>query len=59
MKKATNTTEYVKAIKQMVRMMGLEAANNANHWALETGLCNLEMFQAGARVLVAIKMKEE
>lgn len=51
MKKA-NTTEYVWAIKEMIKRVGIDATNNANHRALETGLITLEEFQAAARVLV-------
>lgn len=47
------TAEYVKAVKQMAKLEGLEAANIANHKALETGLVTLDMFQAAAKILVA------
>ena len=46
-----NVTEYTKAIKEMIKLEGLEAANVANHKALETGLINLEQFQAAAKIL--------
>lgn len=48
--------EYVKAIKEVVRLEGIEAANRANHKALETGLIDLDLFMAGAHVLVKITM---
>ena len=46
-----NVKEYVTAIKMMIETEGLEAANLANHKALETSLINLEQFQAAARIL--------
>lgn len=51
------TAEYVKAVKQMVEMEGLEAANLANHKALETGLITLDEFRAAAKALVALYLK--
>jgi hypothetical protein len=50
--------EYIKAIKKMVELEGIEAANIANHKALETGLVNLEQFQAAARILAAEILKK-
>lgn len=47
-------TEYIKAVKEMVKLQGLEAANIANHKALETGLITLDEFQAAAHELVKI-----
>ncbi len=47
-----NRTEYIKAVKQMLKSEGLDATNTANHAALETGLIDLDTFQAAARVLV-------
>lgn len=41
----TRTAEYVKAVEQMVELEGLEAANLANHKALETGLVTLEIYK--------------
>lgn len=43
--------QYIEAIMAMIKMEGIEAANAANHKALETGLINLEMFQAAARLI--------
>lgn len=48
----TNKTEYIKAIKMMLKSEGMEATNTANHLALENGLITLDTFQAAARVLV-------
>jgi hypothetical protein len=48
-----NISEYTEAIKMMINLEGMEAANIANHAALETGLINLEQFQAAARILAA------
>ena len=47
-----NRTEYIKAVKLMLKSEGMEATNTANHQALETGLIDLDTFQAAARVLV-------
>lgn len=47
-------TEYIKAVKEMVELKGIEATNAANHKALETGLITLDEFQAAARELVKI-----
>lgn len=47
-----NRTEYIKAIEMMLKTEGMEATNTANHLALETGLIDLDTFQAAARVLV-------
>lgn len=44
--------EYIKAIKEMIKLEGIEKTNIANHKALETGLINLDYFQAAARELV-------
>ena len=49
----TAVCEYVEAIKITLAAMGLEAANTANHKALETKKISLEQFQAAARVLAA------
>lgn len=46
-----NVNEYVKAIKMMIMAEGLDAANIANHKALETKMITLEQFQAAARIL--------
>lgn len=43
--------EYVEAVKITLAAMGLEAANAANHKALEAKKISLEQFQAAARVL--------
>lgn len=53
-----NVSEYTKAIKMMIDLEGLESANVANHKALETGLINLEQFQAAARILAAEFLKQ-
>ena len=42
---------YVEAIEQLLETAGLEAANAANHKALETKKITMEQFQAAARVL--------
>lgn len=42
---------YIEAIRMMIKTEGLEATNAANHKALETGLIDLQMFQAAARIL--------
>lgn len=47
----SNITEYIKAIKEMIKLEGIETTNMANHKALETGLINLEQFQAAARII--------
>jgi hypothetical protein len=46
-----NVKEYVNAIEMLIDLEGIEIAGIANHKALETGLCNLEQFQAAARVI--------
>lgn len=51
LEKATEIDEYVQTIKNLLSMAGLEAANVANHKALETKKISLEQFQAAARVL--------
>ena len=51
LEKVTGVDEYVQAIKKVQIMAGLEAANVANHKALETRKISLEQFQAAARVL--------
>lgn len=43
--------QYIEAIKAMIKTEGIEATNNANHKALETGLIDLAMFQAAARII--------
>lgn len=43
---------YVKAVEMLIDMKGYEFANVANHEALEKKVIDLEMFQAGARVIV-------
>lgn len=58
MKKTDNCTEYIEAIKKMVKIKGVQAANDANHKALETGMITLPMFQAAGRVLVKEYMKQ-
>ena len=52
-----NTKEYTDAIRMMLDLEGLEIAGIANHKALETGLINLEQFQAAARILAAEILK--
>lgn len=42
---------YEAAITMMIKAEGIEAANIANHKALETGLIRLDQFQAGARII--------
>lgn len=51
LEKTTEIDEYVQTIKNLLSMAGLEAANIANHKALETNKIGLEQFQAAARVL--------
>lgn len=46
-----NTQEYVNAIEMLIDQQGTEIASIANHKALETGLCDLDAFQAAARVI--------
>lgn len=46
-----NRSEYVKAIKMMIKTEGIEATNTANHAALKSGLINLSTFQAAAQVI--------
>ena len=46
-----NVKEYVDAVKMMIETEGFEAANIANHKALETKMITLEQFQAAARIL--------
>ena len=53
----TEMNEYVKAIKQMLKLKGLEATNLANHRMLEIGVVPVEYFQAAARVLAKEIMK--
>ena len=43
--------EYVEAVRAVLKTNGLEAANVANHLALENELVSYEMFAAAARVL--------
>lgn len=50
-------TEYAKAIKEMVNLKGMEAANTANHLALEKGLITLEQFRQGAQVLAKMVLE--
>ena len=45
-------TEYIEAIKMMLKTNSINEVNEANHKALETGLINLDTFRAAARVLV-------
>ena len=45
------TDDYVEAIKYLLKAAGLDAANVANHKALETNKISLEQFQAAAKVL--------
>lgn len=52
-----STIEYMKAIKQMVRMKGLDATNVANHKALANGLIDYEAFREAASYLVDVYMK--
>lgn len=52
-----NRAEYIKAVKLMLKSEGLDATNTANHAALETGIIDLDTFQAAARVLVGEFMK--
>ena len=47
-----NRSEYINAIKMMLKSEGIEATNAANHAALEKGLIDLPTFQAAAQVLV-------
>lgn len=46
--------EYVKAIKMMLKMKGIEATNYANHKALEIGLINQKQFSAAASVIAEV-----
>ena len=43
--------EYVNAVKIMIKTEGWEAANIANHKALEINMITLEQFQAAARII--------
>ena len=51
LEKASPIDEYTQAISNILATDGLEAANTANHKALETDKISLEQFQAAARVL--------
>lgn len=51
LEKASAIDEYTQAISNILATSGLEAANVANHKALETNKISLEQFQAAARVL--------
>lgn len=45
------TKNYIKAVEMLIDMKGYEFANVANHEALEKKMIDLEMFQAGAKVI--------
>ena len=49
-----NVNEYINAIKMMLEAEGLEAANIANHKALESKIITLEQFQSAARILAKV-----
>lgn len=48
---SSEVEKYVKAIKMVLKMKGIEATNYANHRALETGLINQKQFSAAASVI--------
>lgn len=52
------TANYCEAIRQFLALKGLEAANAANHAALETGLITLDQFLAAARILVCAYLED-
>ena len=52
-----NRKEYVKAIRMMLELKGMEITNIANHKALETGLIDLDTFLEAAQVLADEIMK--
>lgn len=43
--------EYIKAIREMIKLEGIEATNTANHEALKRGIIDQDTFSAAARVI--------
>ena len=50
--------EYLEAIKQMIKLEGIEATNAANHEALKRGLINQDTFSAAARIIVKAYLEQ-
>ena len=48
---SSEVKEYVKAIKMMLKMKGIDVTDYANHRALETGLINQKQFSAAAAII--------
>lgn len=53
------TSEYIKAIREMLALEGRSATNLANHRMLETKQITLDMFRAAAQVMVQDILKDE
>ena len=51
---SSEVKEYVKAVKMMLKMKGIDVTDYANHRALETGLINQKQFSAAASVIAEV-----
>lgn len=56
---AQSVKNYETAIREVLQKEGIEAANRANHLALERGLIRQEQFTAGAQILAKAFLEQD